>query len=327
MNQFSLQDTNQNISPRGADWGSQNLWTWEGFSCHWRMIGNPLDQPIVLIHGFGASSSHWRHNAKDFAESGFCVYGLDLIGFGQSEQPSTKKIRSLDNEFWAKQLVSFLETIVLTNKFSKAILVGNSLGGLVAITAIARREDLIRTVIASPLPDPALVRKPGKFQSKIISIIKTALVKIFFRLLPLEIIVPLIARTKLIKIFLGFAYSRNISSDRELEKIIRDPAKKSTAARALRAMCIGMTLRPTYSTAPELLKRLTKKSQKPKILLIWGREDKLVPLSIGKNLLEEHPWLKLLIVDNSGHCPHDESPNYFNQSVLNWLEFNLKANS
>tara|TARA_Y100001968_G_scaffold329921_1_gene380405 strand:- start:1489 stop:2469 length:981 start_codon:yes stop_codon:yes gene_type:complete len=313
------------IAHSGADWGIHHQWDWNGYKCHWRFIGDINHQAIVLIHGFGASSAHWRNNAKDFANEGFCVYGLDLVGFGKSEQPEKNKTKYLDNHCWSNQLESFLEEIVLINKSNKAILIGNSLGGLVALTTITFRPDLVKGIIAAPLPDPAFLQKTIPYKRKYRKRINQFFLKIFFQLLPLEIIVPLISRTKLIDFALQFAYSRSISLDNELKKIIKDPAKKRTAAQALRAMCIGMALRPKSITAPDLLNKLSAKFIKPPILLIWGQEDKLIPLFLGKKVLRQHPWIKLLVVDKCGHCPHDESPKFFNDSVLNWLKMNFKS--
>ena len=101
---------------------------------------------------------------------------------------------------------------------------------------------------------------------------------IFFQILPLEIIVPLISRTSLINFALQLAYSRSISLDDELKKIVKGPAIKRTSAQALRAMCIGMALRPKAITAPDLLNKLSADLIKPPILLIWGQEDKLIHL-------------------------------------------------
>ncbi len=52
------------------------------------------------------------------------------------------------------------------------------------------------------------------------------------------------------------------------------------------------------------------------ILLVWGQKDKLVPVMLGEKLIKQHPWLTLLVLESTGHCPHDESPEFFNKYVL-----------
>ena len=94
------------------DWGESKNWFYENFQVHYRVAGEESKPPIVLIHGFGASSDHWRNNAEIFASEGFRVFGIDLIGFGKSEQNLQSKIKYLENQFWANQLSSFLDEIV-----------------------------------------------------------------------------------------------------------------------------------------------------------------------------------------------------------------------
>ena len=106
--------TNQAIYKDDHKWGKSQNWYWKGLRCHWRVLGENNQKPILLLHGFGASSSHWRNNAGPLASAGFRVFGLDLIGFGDSEQPRQKKIPKLDNQFWAEQVAGFLEEVIQT---------------------------------------------------------------------------------------------------------------------------------------------------------------------------------------------------------------------
>ena len=299
-------------------WGEFHEWYWNGFKCHWRVLGEANNPPIVFIHGFGASSAHWRRNASFFSKAGFRVYGLDLIGFGLSDQPGPSK-KKLNNYFWSKQLSTFLEEIVLNKSYQQAILIGNSLGGLVAITTASMRDDLVKAVISSPLPDPAFMQKVEFPEIAFLKRIVHFLVHMFFYLLPLELIVPIIARTSIIKKALQLAYHRSVKDDRDLLRLVNTPAKRNTAPRALRAMCIGMTLRPYSYTAPYFLDQLSARLKKCPVFLLWGEQDKLVPLNIGKQIKREYPWIDLLVIGDSGHCVHDETSQEFNQNVFNWL--------
>ena len=304
-------------------WGGENTWQWRGMNFHWKMVGEKNKKSILLLHGFGASSEHWRYNADFFADAGFRVYGLDLLGFGKSEQPSKKKIKKLDNKIWSEQVACFLKEVIQKSNAEKTILIGNSLGGLVALTTARFYPNLISAVIAAPLPDPALMQSKPAQLPNLIKRGKDLLVLVFFNLLPLEIFIPLISNSKIIEFGIQFAYHNSINSDQKLKRIIREPAQRTTAARSLRAMCIGMATRNKYFTAPFLLKDLDDNPMKPLLLLIWGREDKLVPLIIGKRLISRYDWLNLIILKETGHCPHDESPEKFNQCVLDWLKINL----
>ena len=305
-------------------WGESKYWSYKDLRVHFRVTGEESNPPIVLIHGFGASSDHWRNNAEIFASEGFRVFGIDLIGFGKSEQNLQNKIKHLENQFWANQLASFLDEIVDIQKNGKVILIGNSLGALTAITTLSNRPELIKTIIAAPLPEPFFIN-PIKFSfPNWLLKVKSFLIKIVFYLFPLKTLVNLISRTKLITFALQSAYFRSISNDTPLKRIVTVPAKRVNASKALRAMCIGMSNRPNSAKGPSIIEKIQNLPNRPPILLIWGKQDKLIPIFLAKKLIKLHPWLKLTVVNEAGHCPHDELPIHFNQIVMKWLK-NLKT--
>ena len=305
-------------------WGESKYWSYKDLRVHFRVTGEESNPPIVLIHGFGASSDHWRNNAEIFASKGFRVFGIDLIGFGKSEQNLQSNIKYLENQFWANQLASFLDEIVDIQKNGKVILIGNSLGALTAITTLSNRPELIKTIIAAPLPEPVFVN-PIKFSfPNWLLKVKSFLIKIVFHLFPLKALVNLISRTKLITFALQSAYFRSILNDIPLKRIVTVPAQRVNASKALRAMCIGMSNRPNSAKGPSIIEKIQNLPNRPPILLIWGKQDKLIPIFLAKKLIKLHPWLKLTVVNEAGHCLHDELPKHFNQIVMKWLK-NLKT--
>ena len=317
--------SNNNKDPfiGSPEWGESKYWSYKDLRVHFRVTGNESNPPIVLIHGFGASSDHWRNNAEIFASEGFRVFGIDLIGFGKSEQNLQRK-KYLENQFWANQLASFLDEIVDIQKNGKVILIGNSLGALTAITTLSIRPELIKTIIAAPLPEPVFVN-PIKFSfPNWLLKVKSFLIKIVFHLFPLKTLVNLISRTKLITFALQSAYFHSILNDTPLKRIVTVPAQRVNASKALRAMCIGMSNRPNSAKGPSIIEKIQNLSNRPPILLIWGKQDKLIPIFLAKKLIKLHPWLKLTVVNEAGHCPHDELPIHFNQIVMKWLK-NLKT--
>ena len=297
-----------------AEWGVHAHWRWQGQRCHWRVLGDPAHPPLVLLHGFAAGSGHWRGNAHAIAAAGWRVYGMDLVGFGASSQPALW----LDNRLWARQVRGFLEEVVQ----GPAVVVGHSLGGLVALSAAVFFPSWVRAVVASPLPDPTLVmarpsrpprrgprRRPWRRR------LKRWLVILLCRLLPLELLVPLLAHSPLLDLGIQSAYATAVIGDQELHRVIAKPARRPGAVRSLRAMSIAMALRPHGATAPALLQRLGCP-----LLLIWGRRDQLVPVQVADQVLRVRPDVPLVVLDHSGHCPHDEVPEAFNGALLGWLE-------
>ena len=54
-------------------------------------------------------------------------------------------------------------------------------------------------------------------------------------------------------------------------------------------------------------------------LIVWGREDKSIPLPVGEEMHRILRGSRLEIFDHAGHCPHDENCERFNQLVLDFL--------
>ena len=117
---------NKEPSMGSPHWGESKYWSYKDLKVHFRVTGNESNPPILLIHGFGASCDHWRNNAEILASEGFRVFGIDLIGFGKSEQHLQSKIKHLENQFWANQLACFLDEIVDIQKNGKACLLYTS---------------------------------------------------------------------------------------------------------------------------------------------------------------------------------------------------------
>ena len=295
-----------------------NYWNWNGFRIFWSVRGGGNQHPIILIHGFGASSKHWRSNSYYFAKKGYSVYSIDLIGFGNSAQPGIREIGKLDNGVWCNQVSDFIKQVIRPKTSNKIILIGNSLGSLVALTCAVYLKNEILSVIASPLPDPIVINKKVSKLNSSFEKFKTKIIKIFFRIFPLEIVLFLINKLGIIKLGLNSAYFKKDNVDKELIDIVRKPVLRKTAARSLRAMCIGMSTRGNKLKASYLLEQLGN-SKKVPFLLLWGEKDNFIPLFLGKKIASFHRWVELKIISNSGHCVHDEDPSLFNKISYEWI--------
>ncbi len=222
----------------------------------------------------------------------------------------------LDNRLWARQIHAFLDGVVQR----PAVLVGHSLGGLVALSCSVFFPQLVEAVIAAPLPDPTLLmvlpeeashswrRAPWRRRAK------RVVVEVLCRILPLEIVVPLLAHSPLLDLAIQSAYLSPVVGDDSLHRVIARPARRAGAVRALRAMSTAMALRPAKATAPSLLHRL-----RHPMLLIWGEEDVLVPLQVGWQCQRFRRDLAITVISGAGHCPHDERADLFNGVVIEWL--------
>ena len=295
-----------------------NYWDWNGFKIFWTLKGKENLYPIILLHGFGASSKHWRNNSNYLAKKGYAVYSLDLIGFGNSAQPGINEIGKLDNGVWCNQVKDFIKQVIRPNNSKKIVLIGNSLGSLVALTCAVYLKNEILSVIASPLPDPIKLNRKDSKINLIIEKFKIEFLKIFFKLFPLEIILFLINKLGIIRLGLNSAYFKKENIDKELIDIVRRPVLRKTAAKSLRAMCIGMSTRGNKLKSSYLLEQICLSKEIP-FLLIWGDKDNFIPLFLGKKIANFYRWVELKIITNSGHCVHDEDPSLFNKIVYEWI--------
>ena len=94
---------------------------------------------ILLIHGFGASTDHWRFNIPILSNK-YEVHAMDLIGFGKSPKPQDIEY---SGSLWKDQVVAYVK-----EKIKKpTIVVGNSLGGYAALAAGSELNELNAGVI------------------------------------------------------------------------------------------------------------------------------------------------------------------------------------
>tara|TARA_Y100001978_G_scaffold202521_1_gene223949 strand:- start:1911 stop:2837 length:927 start_codon:yes stop_codon:yes gene_type:complete len=294
---------------------NHKYWDWNGLKIFWSVVNESNKIPILLLHGFGASSAHWRNNISVFAKNGYAVYSMDLLGFGKSAQPGIKQIGKLDNGIWCDQVTDFINEIIRPVNNNKIVIIGNSLGGLIALTCGVAISEEISGIIASPLPDPVTLKiEKGKYNS-----FKIKLIEIFISLIPIKVILFFINRFGIIEFCLKSAYWKKDQIDNELLEIVTKPTLRDTASRSLRAMCLGMTVRSYKLKASYLLGKLSKIKKVP-LLLIWGEKDNFIPLFYGERVAKLYPWVELKIIANSGHCVHDEDHYKFNKMSHEWIK-------
>ena len=128
----------------------------------WRYLGHPVhcvqqgssevdeESPaLLLVHGFGASTDHWRHNIPVLGRT-HEVHALDLLGFGRSAKP---RGLSYGGSLWRDQLVAYVRERI----GRPTVIAGNSLGGFAALAAgAALQSDCAGVVLlnaAGPFSD------------------------------------------------------------------------------------------------------------------------------------------------------------------------------
>ncbi|MFM9156509.1 MAG: alpha/beta fold hydrolase, partial [Dolichospermum sp.] len=109
-------------------------WQWRGHKVYYVQAGEPQVQrpPLLLVHGFGASTDHWRKNITELSAD-FQIFAIDLLGFGRSAKPKLEYSADL----WQNQLHDFINEVI----GQKTILAGNSLGGYACLCVASQHYD------------------------------------------------------------------------------------------------------------------------------------------------------------------------------------------
>jgi pimeloyl-ACP methyl ester carboxylesterase len=233
---------------------------------------------VILLHGVGGSIYDWRHLIMPISGE-HRVVAVDFLGAGESDRPAREDY-SVGAQ--ARRLRGILDRLGV----ARGTLVGNSFGGGVALRFAQDWPDRVdRLILLDPVCFPgslpavlALLRLPGAAR--------------LAEALPLRRLAPWALRS---------AY--------------RDPGKLSaeelgTYLQELRApgalAAIVRTLRAVVPPdAREFEWRLG--SIRAPALLVWGREDRTLPLEMGRRLARTLPEATLVELA-SGHVPHQECP-------------------
>uniref|UniRef100_J3LG94 AB hydrolase-1 domain-containing protein n=2 Tax=Oryza brachyantha TaxID=4533 RepID=J3LG94_ORYBR len=288
-----------------------NFWTWRGHRIHY--VEQGAGQPIVLIHGFGASAYHWRYNIPELAKK-YKVYAIDLLGFGWSE----KALVDYEATIWMEQVCDFLREVVK----DPAVIVGNSLGGFTTLFAATEVPELVRGVVllnsAGQFGDPnrppeettapAAEEEESAVSRLVVRPLKEAFTRVVLGFLFWQAKQP--ARVEKV---LKSVYKDTTNVDDYLISSITAPAADPNAGEVYyRLMSRFMANQSRYT-----LDRLLTKLSCP-LLLLWGDLDPWVGPAKAAQIREFYQDSTVVNLQ-AGHCPHDEAPDQFNKALLEWL--------
>lgn len=274
-----------------------NYWNWRGYPIYYVKAGERRDRPpLLLVHGFGASTDHWRKNLLGLQDE-FEVWAIDLLGFGRSAKADCDYSANL----WRDQLHDFVTQVI----GRPAVIAGNSIGAYSALNATATYPESFLGAM--------LLNSAGRFadaapssENFLASAIKT--------LFNLDIVSSLIfqyskqkstIRNTLTKVYLD----QSAVTERLVEEIYRpacDPGADRVFALIFR------------SAKGDSLEVLLKKLDRP-LLLLWGEGDPWVNArSRSAEFRARYDRITEAFV-NAGHCPHDEVPDQVNPIMRDWV--------
>lgn len=281
---------------------------------HYLDYGGPSDGPLlVLVHGLGGSALNWAAVAPMLAQRNR-VLALDLAGFGRTRGGG----RSTSVEANQHLLHRFLAEVSGT----PAILIGNSMGGLITVFQAARHPE---TTAAAVLVDPAMPFGLSARPDPLVAAVFTAYT------------IPAIGR-------------RLLHSARRM----RSPDE--TALALLRLCCVDPTRVPEEVVAhhvrlarervldPEVDAELLVAARslvwvisrrrrhaailraiRVPILLMHGDQDRLIPIAAARAAAAAHPHWRFVVAAGVGHMPQLEVPEWTVQQIQGWLDTDAAA--
>jgi pimeloyl-ACP methyl ester carboxylesterase len=279
------------------------IWQWRSQPIYYVKAGEKRADrpPILLVHGFGASTDHWRKNVAGLSQD-FQVYAIDLLGFGRSAKPAWE----YSGDLWRDQLHDFITEVIE----QPAVLVGNSLGGYVALCVAAQRPQsavgLVLVNSAGPFTDIQGTTKPDPVRAVMGSVVRALFQQDWASYLLFKYVQQKsVIRNTLEKVYLD----RSAITEQLIDDIYRpscDPGAPQVFASVFRT--------PQGEKVDVLLGQL----QRP-LLMLWGEADPWVNAKErGAKFRQYHPQLTEYYL-RAGHCPHDEIPDQVNQLMRSWV--------
>jgi pimeloyl-ACP methyl ester carboxylesterase len=250
---------------------------------------------FVFLHGFSDSADTWRESLRRTAEAGARAVAVDLPGFGTAAPLLPGAI--------LPQLTRFASAAVeRAAPEGGAVVVGNSLGGWVALS-LAREQDLGLGGVAALAP--AGLHVPAWT----VLVDRDPIVRALLRL-------PLPLPTTVIRRAIGNVYSRLAFYDRSAI----DPSVITTYSGHVSTKAVLTRIHDTLQhLLPELRRPLPVDGISCPVLLVWGSHDALITLDGAQRVLDAAPAGRLVTIDECGHCPQLEAPERLAELLMDFV--------
>jgi pimeloyl-ACP methyl ester carboxylesterase len=245
-------------------------------------------ETVLMLHGSGPGVSalaNWQHNIPALAQR-FHVLAPDIVGFGATERPE-EIVYSLRN--WTDHVWAFMDA----RGIEKARVIGNSLGGRIALQMATDQPDRIAKMVLMGAPGVGMTPTEG--------------------LAALRAYEPSHdAMRQLLRNY--FAVDPAMITD-DLVKIRYEASIADGAYEAYRAMFFD----PRHAGTELGITENEVRAIATPILLIHGREDKVVPLQVSVTMLGLLPNADLHVFSSCGHWTQIERADEFSTVVSDYL--------
>ncbi len=271
-----------------------------GLRIHYREWGPRKGTPILLIHGTMAWSETWRDIAAPLGEAGYRVIAPDLPPFGLSDRPSA---RNYSREAQASIISGFADALGLKD----FVLAGHSFGGGATLEAAFSMPERVRQLV---LLDVALGlgREPAA--------------------------PPLAAMLRarwLRNLAVASTFTNPLAIGHGLRSFVRDSAivtKERTTIYEWPLTLVNTTdavgdwmMTGLYGDerASRAADRANYGNFPRRVLLVWGREDTVTPLSEGQEIASLFKDARLEVLEDVNHLPQIEKPDEVVRLVVDFL--------
>jgi len=260
---------------------------------------------VLLIHGFGASIGHWRHNIPALAAVSR-VYALDLIGFGGSDKPKPSTDLKYTFKTWGTLISDFCREVI----GGSAVLIGNSIGAIAIMQAAIIAPELVsKTILINcslrllqedkQLTLPVYRRVGTMVMQNILG--NRAIAQGFFNQ---------VRKPQVVRKILSQAYIQTEAITDELIDILVKPAQDPNAVDVFMAF-----VRYSQGPTPESLLAMLP----CEAIVLWGEKDPWEPIALGREFTKFPCVSKFIPIPNAGHCPQDEVPEIVNPILIELL--------
>jgi pimeloyl-ACP methyl ester carboxylesterase len=266
--------------PSLPDNSAQHLFAYDNnVQIHYEVHGQG-SPAIVFLHGFGASRESWRDILPYLRNSG-TIYIVDLKGHGLSSKPN-------DSRYSLKDQADIISAFLMREHIEPAVLVGHSYGGAVALMTYFHSRANVQALV---LIDSAAY--PQSFPFFVSVLQKPILNHVILSVIP----AATRARYTLERLF----YDRSKVDDERVERYAR--YFDLPGAHHAFIECANLLLPPDIDSFVAQIPTVSIPA-----LILWGGEDTVVPLSIGRRLHHEVPSSQFIVIPNCGHIPQEEQP-------------------
>lgn len=261
------------------------------------LSGEEQSQPVLFLHGSGPGVTAWSNwqFALPALEGQFHCIAPDLVGFGATQHPKEPP-RTMHGwmRLWLDQCMALMDAL----KIEKAHLVGNSMGGAVALRLLMDAPDRFDHIVhMGPIGTPhkitpALDRLWGFYDDPSVQMFRN--------------------------IIRWFVYDDSFLADRldSIAKTRFEAAMNPDVQRSFQAMFPA----PRQTAIDDLVvTELALRHMNHPTLLVHGRDDKIVPLETSLYLLQHLPNVQLHVFGQCSHWIQVERAESFNQLLTQFF--------